>query len=143
MGKIIAIDYGAKRCGLAETDDLQMIASGLTTVENRQLIPFLKDFCQKNTVSEFVIGLPARLSGANSAIEVEIAQFLKVLQKEFPAIPVARQDEYYSSKEAVAAMVAGGMKKNQRRQKENIDRVSATIILQRYLEERRKSGNVK
>ena len=133
MGRILAIDYGEKRSGIAVTDELQLIASGLTTVETEDLIPFLKAYAEKELLELVVIGEPKRHSGAHSEIEIPIRKFISVLHEALPGIPVARADERFTSKMAVQAMVTGKVKKKHRRNKALIDEISATIILQSYL----------
>ncbi|NNE01907.1 MAG: Holliday junction resolvase RuvX [Eudoraea sp.] len=134
MGRIIALDYGKVRTGIAITDELQLIASGLTTVPTKELLPFLKEYVAKEAVDTFVIGEPKQMDNTPSESEVLIQDFLKKLRQVFPAIPIVRQDERFTSKMAVQSMVASGMKKKQRRNKEMIDEISATLILQAYLQ---------
>ena len=136
MGILIAIDFGLKRTGLAVTDDLQLIASGLDTVESISLMDTLKGIVNSEKVDGFVIGQAKRMSGEDSAIEQNILDFIKALHKTFPIIPVHRQDERFTSKLAMQAMISGGVKKRDRRNKQKglVDKVSATLILQAYLE---------
>lgn len=133
MGRIIALDYGKVRTGIAITDELQLIASGLTTVPTKELIPFLKEYVTNELVDIFVIGEPKQMDNTPSESEKLIQDFLKKLKKAFPVMPIVRQDERFTSKMAIQSMVAGGMKKKQRRNKELIDEISATLILQAYL----------
>jgi len=133
LGRIIALDYGKVRTGIAITDELQLIASGLTTVPTKELIPFLKEYITNEVVDTFVIGEPKQMDNTPSESEVLIQGFLKELKKVFPALPIIRQDERFTSKMAMQSMVASGMKKKQRRNKEMVDEISATIILQAYL----------
>jgi len=133
MARILAIDYGQKRTGIAVTDDLQIIASGLTTVNTNQLISFLKDYLSKENVELFLIGKPKQKDGTSSEIEVQIEPFLKKLKKEFPDIEIKRFDERFTSKLAFRTMIEGGLKKKQRQNKALIDEISATIILQDFL----------
>lgn len=133
MGKVLAIDYGKKRCGIAVTDDLQIIASGLTTVETSKLIPFLKDYVSQNDVELFVVGEPKQMNNQPSESEVLIKPFLEKLIKTFPNTPIKRVDERFTSKMAVQSMLASGLKKKKRQNKALIDEISATIILQTYL----------
>jgi len=138
MPKILALDYGAKRCGLAETDSMQIIASALTTVASHELMDYLKRYLAANDVETLVVGLPVRMSGELSGVEAEISAFIAKFVKVFPHVPVVRFNEMYSSSMALGAMIAAGAKKKQRNAKEGtIDRVAATIILQQYLEQRR------
>ncbi len=133
MGRILAIDYGQKRTGIAVTDELQIIASGLATVNTDELISFLKDYIQKENVELFVIGEPKRLNNTASESEILIIPFLEQLSKEIPTIPVKRVDERFTSKMAFQTMIDSGLKKKQRQNKALIDEISATIILQSYL----------
>ncbi|MFN3021772.1 Holliday junction resolvase RuvX [Chryseobacterium sp. TY3] len=135
MGQILAIDYGKVRTGLATTDDAKIIASALTTVETPKLIDFLKDYFSKNTVEAVVIGLPTDLKGQLSEIETDIQQFLKVFETEFPDKRVHRLDERFTSKMASFFISQSGKNKKQRQEKGLIDRVSATIILQNFLDQ--------
>ena len=137
MARILALDYGEKRSGIAVTDELQLIASGLTTVQTGDLIPFLKTYMEKEPLELIVIGEPRRYSGAHPDIEILIRKFIDRLREEIPGIPVERADERFSSKIAVQSMVRGGVKKKDRRNKALIDKVSATVILQSYLSMRR------
>ncbi len=133
LGRILAIDFGQKRTGIAVTDELQIIASGLTTVATEKLIPFLKDYCSKEKVELFIVGKPKQMNNSDSESEVFIIPFLEKLSKEIPTIPVKRIDERFTSKMAVQTMIAGGLKKKQRNNKALVDEISATIILQSYL----------
>ena len=134
MARILALDYGKVRTGVAVTDELQMIASGLTTVPTRELIPFLKKYLSEEKVGTLVIGEPKRMDGSASEPEVLIRPLLERLRSEFPEIGLERQDERFTSKIAVQSMVAGGMNKKKRRNKALVDEISATLILQAYLE---------
>lgn len=133
MGRILAIDFGKKRTGIAVTDELQLIASGLTTVETNQLIPFLKKYTSEEDVELFVVGKPKQMNNSDSESEALITPFLKKLKKEIPLIPVKRVDERFTSKIAFQTMIDGGLKRNKRKDKALIDKISATIILQSYL----------
>lgn len=133
MARILALDYGQKRTGIAVTDPLQLIASGLTTVATGELLDFLADYLEQEEVERFVIGQPRRMDNSLSDVESDILAFIRKLQQRFPAVPVSRQDERFSSKMAVRAMVEGGMKKKKRRDKAAVDKVSATLILQSFL----------
>lgn len=133
MSRILAIDFGKVRTGIAVTDELQIIASGLTTVATSELIPFLKEYTQKENVSLFLVGLPKQMDNSHSESEVLIVPFLEKLKKLFPTIPIERVDERFTSKMAFQTMIDGGLKKKQRQNKELIDEISATIILQSYL----------
>jgi len=133
MGIIIALDFGKKRTGIAVTDPLQLIASGLTTVETKDLISFLKNYCSKGTVESFVIGLPKQMNNQPSESEQLIQPFLKTLRNTFPDIAIQREDERFTSKMAFQSMIDSGMKKKKRQNKAVIDEISATLILQSYL----------
>jgi putative Holliday junction resolvase len=133
MGRILAIDYGTKRTGIAVTDELQLIASGLTTVETKDLITFLQDYAKAENVELFVVGLPKQMDNTASESEVHILKFLKSLNKILPGIPVKRIDERFTSKMAFQTMIDSGLKKKQRRNKALVDEISATLILQSYL----------
>ncbi|KQM46257.1 Holliday junction resolvase RuvX [Chryseobacterium sp. Leaf201] len=136
MGQILAIDYGKARCGIAATDDMWIIASGLDTVQTPVLIEFLKKYFNDNRVDELVVGLPVDLKGNVSEVETDILKFIAVFQKEFPAVPVHRFDERFTSKMASFFISQSGKSKKQRQEKGLIDKVSATIILQNFLEQR-------
>ncbi|MDT0554657.1 Holliday junction resolvase RuvX [Patiriisocius hiemis] len=133
MGRIIAIDYGTKRTGIAVTDELQIIASGLTTVETPKLMSFLKDYFEKENIALVLVGEPLQKDGTPSDVEEEIQKFLKKIAKELPSYQVKRVDERYSSKRAFQTMIDSGLKKKQRRNKALVDEIAATIILQDYL----------
>lgn len=137
MGQILAIDYGKVRTGLAATDDFRIIASGLTTVETPKLIAFLSTYFSENTVDEIVVGLPTDLKGNVSDIETEIQKFISVFEKEFPDKKVNRLDERFTSKMASFFISQSGKSKKQRQDKGLIDKVSATIILQNFLDQKR------
>ncbi|WP_175620817.1 Holliday junction resolvase RuvX [Chryseobacterium schmidteae] len=136
MGQIIAIDYGKARCGVAATDDMKIIASGLDTVETRFLMDFLKKYVVENSVEELVVGLPTDLKGNVSEVETDILGFIENFKKEFPQIEVHRLDERFTSKMASFFISQSGKSKKQRQQKGLIDKVSATIILQNFLEQK-------
>jgi len=133
LGRILAIDFGKVRTGIAITDELQIIASGLTTVETKLLISFLKDYVSRENVELFIIGKPKQMNNNDSESEALILPFIKKLQKEIPQIPLKRVDERFTSKMAFQTMIDGGLKKKQRQDKGLIDEISATIILQSYL----------
>lgn len=136
MGQILAIDYGKARCGIAATDDMQIIASGLETVQTSLIIDFLTKYFGENRVDEVVIGLPTDLKGNISEVETDIIKFIEVFQKEFPMIKVHRFDERFTSKMASFFISQSGKNKKKRQEKGLIDKVSATIILQNFLEQR-------
>ncbi|WP_422105294.1 Holliday junction resolvase RuvX [Winogradskyella sp.] len=133
MGRILAIDYGTKRTGLAVTDELQIIASGLTTVATKDLLQFLKDYITSENVEKFVVGEPKQMDNTASESEAYIQKFLEQLAKVIPHIPVERVDERFTSKMAFQTMIDSGLKKKQRQNKALIDEISATLILQSYL----------
>ncbi|MDO5969977.1 Holliday junction resolvase RuvX [Flavivirga aquimarina] len=133
MARILAIDFGTKRTGLAVTDVLQIIASGLTTVNTNELIKFLKEYTNKEQVELFLVGEPKQMDNTASESEKYILPFINNLKKEFPSIPIQRVDERFTSKMAFQTMIDSGLKKNQRKNKALIDEISATLILQSYL----------
>lgn len=134
MGRILAIDYGSKRVGIAVTDPLRIIASALETVHNKDVIDFLKNYCLKEKVDIMVVGEPKTLLNEKSESARFIDPFVKHLERTFPEIKVVRFDERFTSAIAQQAMILGGMKKKDRKIKENVDKISATIILQGYME---------
>jgi len=134
LGRIIALDYGKVRTGIAVTDPLQLIASGLTTVQTKELLSFLRSYIKEEPVSSIVVGEPRQMDNTPSEAESLILPFLKELKKAFPDIPLHRQDERFTSQLALKSMIASGVKKKGRRDKEMIDEVSATLILQGYLD---------
>ena len=133
MGRILAIDFGKVRTGLAVTDELQIIASGLTTVNTKELIPFLKEYISKESVELFVIGLPKQMNNEASESEALITPFINKLETQISNIPIKRIDERFTSKMAFQTMIDSGLKKKQRQNKALVDEISATIILQSYL----------
>ena len=133
MGRILAIDYGTKRTGIAVTDEMQIIASGLTTVDTKELLEFLKKNTTKEKVEKIVVGLPKQMDNTASESEMYIQKFLIQLAKAIPNIPVDRVDERFTSKMAFQSMIDSGLKKKQRKNKALIDEISATLILQSYL----------
>jgi len=133
LPRIISIDYGAKRTGLAVTDPLQIIATGLTTVESKQLIPFLKDYFAKEEVELIIIGEPKNWDDTDTHATPLVEKIIKQLEKNFPKIPIKKVDERYTSKMAKDAMLEMGLKKMQRRNKKLVDEIAATILLQEYL----------
>ncbi len=133
MPRILAIDYGAKRTGLAVTDPLKIIASALETVPSETLIAYLKKYMVAEEVEAFVVGMPKNLDGSDTDGTIHVKRLLEELKTHFPTIPVHLADERYTSKMAVQAMIAGGMKKKDRQVKGNIDKISAVIILQGFM----------
>lgn len=136
MGRILAIDFGQKRAGIAVTDPLKIIASGLETVPSAQCLTFLKEYCLKNEVETFVVGMARQMDNSESESMKFIKPFVKKLQEQFPNIPVQYIDERFTSKIAHQTMIDGGLKKKQRQNKALVDTISATIILQSYLEQK-------
>ena len=136
MARIMAIDYGLKRTGIAVTDPLQIIAQGLTTIESPRLINFLKEYLQKEPVELFVIGDPRNWDDSDTHATPLVAEIIKRMEKKFPSIPIKKVDERFTSKLASRAMIDMGMKKSQRRNKGLVDEIAATIMLQEYLEHR-------
>ena len=133
MPRILSIDYGLKRTGLAVTDPLQIIATGLTTIHSKELIPFLKNYFEKEPVELIIIGEPRNWDNSDTHATPLVAKCIKDLQKNFPAIPIKKVDERYTSKMAKDAMLEMGMKKKDRRNKALVDEIAATIMLQEYL----------
>lgn len=127
------MDYGKVRTGIAVTDELQLIASALTTVETKELIPFLEKYLKEENVERFVVGQPKQMDNTPSESEELIQEFLKKLMAIFPTIPVERQDERFTSKIAFRSILDSGVKKKKRRDKALVDEISATLILQAYL----------
>lgn len=133
MARIICIDYGLKRTGLAVTDPFQIIATGLTTVSSKELIPFLKNYFSKEPVELIIIGEPKNWDNTDTHATPLIEKCIKDLQKNFPQLPIKKVDERYTSKMAKDAMLEMGMKKKDRRNKALVDEIAATIMLQEYL----------
>lgn len=137
MGRLLAIDYGRKRTGIAVSDPLQLIANGLTTVATHELTDFLKDYVGREAVDEIIVGLPVQTNGQASENQQRVRQFVTRLHKLLPGIPVVFYDERFTSVLAHRAMIDGGLRQKQRRDKALVDTISATIILQSYMEHRR------
>jgi putative Holliday junction resolvase len=133
MARILAIDYGEKRTGIAVTDELQIIASGLTTVSTKELMAFLQNYVKQEAVELFLVGLPKQMNNEPSQSEELIIPFLDKLNEIFPNIPYKRVDERFTSKMAFKTMIDSGLKKQQRKNKALVDEISATLILQSYL----------
>ena len=136
LARVLALDYGEKRTGIAVTDELQIIASGLTTVETKKIFSFLTQYLKKEKVELFIVGEPKQMNNAESESEQFIKPFIEKLHLTFPKIPIKRIDERFTSKMAFQTMIDSGLKKKQRRNKALIDEISATIILQTYLEQK-------
>ncbi len=137
MGRILAIDYGRKKSGIAVTDELQLIANGLTTVPSHELFEFVSKYMKEEKVDCIVMGYPTQTTGEVSESMKYIEPFVNRLKKNFPDLPIEWVDERFTSKLAFQAMIDGGLKKKARQNKNLIDKVSATIILQTYLEQKR------
>ncbi len=137
MGRILAIDYGKKRVGLAVTDPLQIIANRLTTVPTHEIWTFLKDYLAREDVEKVIVGYPLQMNNQPSEAVQYINPFLKKFQKDFPDMPLEQVDERFTSKMAFQTMIDAGLKKKDRQDKGTIDGVSATIILQSYLEQKK------
>ncbi len=133
MARIICIDYGAKRTGLAVTDPLKIIASGLPTIDTKDVLSFLKKYFAAENIELILIGEPKNLDDSDTHATPLVKAFIKKIEKEFPSLPVEKVDERYTSKMASAAMLEMGMKKKDRRNKKNIDEIAAVIMLQEYL----------
>lgn len=138
MSQVVAIDYGKVRCGIAATDDMQLIASVLTTVETKNIFSFLGKYFSENKVETLVIGLPTDLKGNLSEIETDILKFIEKVKELFPEVEIHRFDERFTSKMASFFISQSGKNKKQRQEKALIDKVSATIILQNFLEQKQR-----
>ncbi|MCU0387019.1 MAG: Holliday junction resolvase RuvX [Chitinophagaceae bacterium] len=136
MGRIVALDYGKKRTGIAVTDPLQIIATGLTTVESHGLRTWLKSYFEKEPVEKVIIGLPLDLDGKHTDGTKPVIDFIRLFKKDHPGIPIETVDEQFTSKMASLTLIDSGLKKKDRRKKELIDEVAATIMLKDYLEYR-------
>jgi putative Holliday junction resolvase len=135
MGRILAFDYGTKRVGIATTDPLRIIANGLTTVHSKDIFVFVSNYIKAETVDLFVVGEPKRLNNTQTQNTKYVNIFVNQLKKQFPLIPVVFVDERFTSKMAFQTMIDAGLKKKDRKDKELVDQISATIILQSYLEQ--------
>jgi putative Holliday junction resolvase len=133
MGRVLAIDYGKKRTGLAVTDPLKIIATALETVLTIDLLKYLADYMQKEEVEQIVLGLPVNLNSQDTDITADVRKFADILRNQFPAIPLHFYDERFTSKMALQSMIDSGTKKKDRREKGNLDKISAVIILQSFL----------
>ena len=134
MGCLVGIDFGTKRTGLSRTDPNQMIASGLNNLPTAEVLPFLKEYCQRENVDAFVIGQPLQRDGMPSSVETKIGEFIEALKRSFPNQKIERYDERFTSKIAMQSLIEGGLKKKKRADKGLIDQVSATLILQSFLD---------
>ena len=137
MSRILAIDYGTKRVGLAVTDTNRIIATGLDTIHSKDVISYLKEYISKEDVTCFVVGEPKQMDATDSQIKKQIDQFINQLRKNFPEIPIARMDERFTSMMASQALLMSGVKKKDRQNKELVDMTSAIIILQSFMERKK------
>ena len=137
MSRILAIDYGKKRTGIAVTDVLQIIANGLTTVPTTELMDFIRKYVEKEPVERIIVGHPKQMNNEDSENMQRIVPFVNQLKKTFPQIPVEMYDERFTSVLAHQAMIDGGLKKKARQNKALVDEISATIILQSYMESKK------
>lgn len=135
MARLLCIDYGLKRTGIAVSDPLQIIATGLTTVPSGELIDFLKKYFTEESVERIIIGEPKNWDESDTHATPLVRKIIVRLQKEFPNIPITKVDERYTSKMAKQAMIEMGMKKKDRQKKENVDQIAATIMLQEYMQQ--------
>ncbi|MDH7462837.1 Holliday junction resolvase RuvX [Chitinophagaceae bacterium 26-R-25] len=135
MARILSIDYGLRRTGIAVTDPLQIIATGLTTVDTKELMPFLKKYFQQEQVELVIIGEPKNWDDSDTHATPLVNAFVKQFAKDFPALPYKMVDERYTSKMAKQSMIESGMKKKDRRNKKLVDEIAATIMLQEYLQQ--------
>jgi putative Holliday junction resolvase len=140
VARILAIDYGLKRTGLAVTDAQRIIATALETVETNKLLVYLEQYFKKENVDQLVVGMPKRLDNTDTDMTPHVEKLVTQLNEKFPAIPVALIDERFTSSIAMDAMIRGGMKKKDRRVKGNVDKISATLILQSFMESKSKSS---
>lgn len=143
MNRIIGIDYGRKRVGIAVSDPLRIFASALETVHSAKIIEYLKSYTAKENVERFVVGYPMNLNNRPAEAARDVDVFLKLLAKHFPQIPVTLEDERFTSRMAIMAMIEGGVRKSERREKGAVDKVSAALILQTYLDRTRQEEQPK
>ncbi|MCA6364112.1 MAG: Holliday junction resolvase RuvX [Bacteroidetes bacterium] len=136
MARLLAIDYGTKRCGIAVSDPMQLIATGLTTVHSKDILAWLAGYLNRETVETFVVGEPKRLNGQPTDATQHVEAFVKHLRKQFPLIPVQRIDERFTSKMAFQSLIDSGLGRKDRQNKALIDEVSAVILLQNYMDSR-------
>ena len=134
MARIMAFDYGQKRVGVAATDPLQIIANAVDTIETKEIFAFIKSYLAKEQVETFVVGYPYNDGFKDNAVLPHVKKFIAQLEKTYPGIPVVKVDESFTSRMAMETMVLSGVSKKERRKKENLDKISATIILQSYME---------
>ena len=136
MDRILGIDYGSARVGLAQSDPLGIFASPLETVPAAKIIDYLQKYSLRETIVKFVVGYPLNLDGSHAEAAADVDKFIPRLQAAFPSVPIALEDERFTSVLAHRAMIDGGMKKSQRRDKSSVDKISASIILQSYLDKK-------
>jgi len=136
MARVMAFDYGQRRVGVAATDPLQIIANAVDTIETKEIFSFIKNYLEKEQVETFVVGYPYNDGFKDNAVLPHVKKFIAQLEKTYPGIPVVKVDESFTSRMAMEAMVQSGISKKERRKKENLDKISATIILQSYMETR-------
>lgn len=134
MARVMAFDYGQKRVGVAATDPLQIIANAVDTIETKEIFTFIKNYLAKEQVETFVVGYPYNDGFKDNAVLPHVKKFIAQLEKTYPGIPVVKVDESFTSRMAMETMVLSGVSKKERRKKENLDKISATIILQNYME---------
>ncbi len=137
MDRIIGIDYGSARVGVAQSDPLGIFASPLETVPSAKIIEYLQKYALSEPIAKFVVGYPLNLDGSHAQAAPDVDAFIKRLQKAFPELPIALEDERFTSVLAHRAMIDGGMKKSERRDKMSVDKISAAIILQSYLDKKK------
>jgi len=135
MGRILSIDFGTKRCGIAVTDPERIIATGLTTISTKDIFDFLEKYIAEETVDIIVVGDPKQLDGSDNDVSAKVDRLVSVLTKTYPAIKIDRVDERYTSKQAQETLILSNTKKKKRRDKSLLDKISATIILQTYLDQ--------
>ena len=140
MDRLVGIDYGQRRTGLAASDPLGIFASALDTVDSTKIIDYLQKYAEKERIVRFVVGYPVNLDGRPSEAQAHVDAFLKVLERAFPDVPINLEDERFTSVLAHRAMIDGGMKARQRRDKASVDKISAAIILQGYLDRTNGAG---
>lgn len=135
MGRLLGIDYGEKRVGFAETDDLKIISAPLDTIDTKHSIDFIKRYIKENDVEKIIMGLPTYLNGDHSSTTEKVLAYTKTLEKEFPELPIVLVDERYTSSMAFQTMIDSGISKKKRQNKGLIDKISASIILKSYMDE--------
>lgn len=135
MGRLLGIDYGEKRVGFAETDDLKIISAPLDTIDTKHSIDFIKRYIKENDVEKIIMGLPTYLNGDHSSTTEKVLAYAKTLEKEFPELPIVLVDERYTSSMAFQTMLDSGISKKKRQNKGLIDKISASIILKSYMDE--------